>query len=112
MIGPHRDDIQFTIDGNDVRRHASRGEQKSVLLALKLVEFQYLLEKTNTRPLLLLDDMASELDSRRQQQFLTSLDNVGQTVMTTTQKQHLPGQAHVSFAIRNGNLVPWAPSEP
>ena len=110
LIGPHRDDIQFSIDARDVRRHTSRGEQKSVLLALKLVEFQYLHEKSKTKPVLLLDDISSELDSERQEHFLANLEEVGQTIISTTKRQSLPAKEHVSFSIRDGNLVRLQPS--
>jgi len=105
LIGPHRDDIRFYIDARDVRRHSSRGEQKSVLLALKLVEFQYLHEKAQTKPILLLDDIASELDAMRRKSFFDSIEEVGQTVVTTTSKQKLPAEACASFRIRDGGLV-------
>ncbi|RMD87980.1 MAG: DNA replication/repair protein RecF [Calditrichaeota bacterium] len=105
MIGPHRDDLKFVLDGRDVRKHASRGEQKSVLLALKFIEYTYLKSRTETHPILLLDDVYSELDEQRQKNLFMHLTQIGQVFITATQQHPLPATHHQSYHVRNGNVV-------
>jgi DNA replication and repair protein RecF len=81
--GPHRDDLVVSIDGHTAQESASRGETRSLVLALKMLELQLLEEARETRPLLLLDDVFSELDGRRRQ-ALTSFVADHQTFITTT----------------------------
>jgi DNA replication and repair protein RecF len=81
--GPHRDDITFNISERLFKQTASRGEERTLILALKLLELKYVQQKTNIQPLLLLDDVMSELDPFRQQ-FLLNLLDTHQTIITTT----------------------------
>lgn len=81
--GPHRDDIIFKINGSDVRGFGSQGQKKSVCLVLKLSEVKLLKEETGDMPVLLLDDVMSELDSSRQEFILNSLKDM-QIVLTCT----------------------------
>jgi DNA replication and repair protein RecF len=81
--GPHRDDIRIEINGHNIQTHASRGEVRSMLLVLKSLEAQHLFNHLNTRPILLLDDVFSELDGRRRK-ALTELLSDYQTFITTT----------------------------
>lgn len=80
-IGPHRDDILMTIDGRDMRIYASQGQQRSTVLALKMTEADYIEKKTGEKPILLLDDVMSELDSSRQDRMIDMMEGT-QTVMT------------------------------
>ena len=82
-IGPHREDFKISFYSNDITTIASRGEVRSVVLALKLAEVTYSHEKTGIRPLLLLDDVFSELDSMRREHLINSLNGY-QTIITTT----------------------------
>jgi len=82
--GPHRDDFHFEISGHAARQFASQGQQRSAVLALKFAEMDYLLAHTGERPLLLLDDVISELDDQRRAALLESLDPEVQTFITTT----------------------------
>ncbi len=84
LAGPHRDDIQFTINTNDARRFASQGQQRSIALALKIAEIEILRRVSGKNPLLLLDDVMSELDTERRRYFLELIEEAGQTVITTT----------------------------
>lgn len=86
LSGPHRDDFIFTISGNELRTYGSRGQHKSALVALKLAQFFYLKLKKNETPVLLLDDLFSDLDPQRGKKILTAIENIGQTFITTTQK--------------------------
>jgi len=87
LIGPHRDDIDFFKDDFPLKSHGSQGENKSFLIALKLLESQYILEVSKKRPLLLLDDIFGELDSYRIENLLKNILNHGQTFITTTDDQ-------------------------
>lgn len=81
--GPHRDDLEALIDDHNVSEAASRGETRTLVLALKILELQLLEELRNAKPILLLDDVFSELDSQRRQS-LTSYVSDYQTFITTT----------------------------
>lgn len=83
LVGPHRDDFLFSIEGSDARRSASQGQQRTAALAWKLAELDVMEEVCGKRPLLLLDDVMSELDAARRR-ALTALVTTGtQTVITT-----------------------------
>lgn len=84
LIGPHRDDVSFTIDRHDTRRFASQGQQRSIALALKMAEIEILRRVSGKDPLLLLDDVMSELDTSRRRYFIDLIGSAGQTVITTT----------------------------
>ncbi len=83
LIGPHRDDILFKINGTDARRFASQGQQRTLILALKLAELDIITLKTGTEPLLLLDDVLAELDDIRQNFLLKSIKPSIQTIITS-----------------------------
>ena len=83
MIGPHRDDISFTIEGKDIRKFGSQGQKKTAAISLKLSELMMLKEKINDTPVLLLDDVFSELDETRQKLLVSNLKGI-QTIITCT----------------------------
>ncbi len=82
-IGPHRDDLKFTIKGVDLRRFGSQGQQRTTALSLKLAEIELVKKTSRDLPVLLLDDVLSELDSSRQHYLLESISEV-QTLITAT----------------------------
>ena len=82
-VGPHRDDMLFSIGDVDIRRFGSQGQQRTSALSLKLSEIELVKRTINDTPVLLLDDVLSELDSERQNHLLNSLDNI-QTIVTCT----------------------------
>lgn len=84
LVGPHRDEVAFTIDGRDARTFASQGQQRSLVLAWKIAEVEVTREILGRPPLLLLDDVMSELDETRRQAFLGLVGGGVQTVITTT----------------------------
>jgi len=85
LAGPHRDDLAFTVAGVDMGTYGSRGQQRSVILALKLAEVELMREATGEMPLLLLDDVVSELDPERRRYLLQAvLDRKQQVLVTTT----------------------------
>jgi len=91
--GPHRDDLVFLRDGRELRAFGSQGEQRLALLALLLAERETLSEERGAPPLLLLDDVMSELDETRRERLVARLGGPGQSVVTTTDLAHVPGGA-------------------
>ncbi len=83
LCGPHRDDISFIVNGIDIRRFGSQGQQRTAALSLKLSEIELVKMIVKDYPILLLDDVLSELDSSRQNQLLASIHHI-QTVITCT----------------------------
>ncbi len=84
LVGPHRDEIRFSIDGRDARAFASQGQQRSLVLAWKVAEVEVTRDILGRPPLLLLDDVMSELDASRRSAFLELVQTGVQTVITTT----------------------------
>ena len=83
MIGPHRDDISFKVEDKDIRKFGSQGQKKTTAISLKLSELEMLKEKINDTPVLLLDDVFSELDETRQKLLVSNLKGI-QTIITCT----------------------------
>lgn len=83
LIGPHRDDFGFLVNGVDIRRYGSQGQQRTAALSLKLAEIELVKQLVKDYPILLLDDVLSELDSSRQNQLLSGIDHI-QTMITCT----------------------------
>ncbi|MFA6982001.1 MAG: hypothetical protein WC243_03195, partial [Patescibacteria group bacterium] len=84
LIGPHRDDFEITADGYDLASYGSRGQQRTAILALKLSEIDFISEVTSQRPILLLDDIFSELDEHHRDTVLETLGQQ-QTIVTSTE---------------------------
>ena len=84
LYGPQRDDIRFLVNEQDVHRFGSQGQQRTTALAVKLAEIDLMNEQTGEYPLLLLDDVLSELDDDRQTHLLTAIQDKVQTFLTTT----------------------------
>ena len=84
LVGPHRDDVAFTLDQTPARQYGSQGQQRTLVLALKLAELQLIEEVVGEPPLLLLDDVLAELDLKRQNQLLEAIQDRFQTLITTT----------------------------
>ena len=82
-VGPHRDDIEFKINGIDAVKFASQGQQRTLVLALKLGELDIIKAKTGYAPILLLDDVLAELDETRQNFLLQSIESEIQTIITS-----------------------------
>ncbi len=82
-VGPHRDDFGFMVNGIDIRKYGSQGQQRTAALSLKLAEIELVKKITRDNPVLLLDDVLSELDSNRQNYLLNSIGDI-QTIITCT----------------------------
>jgi DNA replication and repair protein RecF len=108
LVGPQRDELIFRLDDLKVRRYGSQGQHRTFAMALKLAQYFYLQARSDTEPLLLLDDAFGKLDADRTQVFLDLLrsDAVGQSLLTATQRAPFedalnadPG-AHRAFRVR------------
>jgi DNA replication and repair protein RecF len=99
LIGPHRDDIVFYLNDAEAATFGSQGQQRSIVLALKLAELEYLTDKFGESPVLLLDDVLAELDTKRQKLLIESVNTDKQTIITTTHLSHFSddylSQAHL-----------------
>ncbi|MGB3291933.1 MAG: DNA replication and repair protein RecF, partial [Phormidesmis sp.] len=84
LVGPHRDDVDFTINQTPARQYGSQGQQRTLVLSLKLAELELIAEVIGESPLLLLDDVLAELDLKRQNQLLETIQDRFQTLITTT----------------------------
>lgn len=84
LVGPHRDDLEFRLNDQDAHLYASQGQQRTIALSLKLAEIQLVHQMTGEYPLLLLDDVMSELDHDRQSALLSYIHGKTQTFITTT----------------------------
>ena len=95
-VGPHKDDLAIVLSGMPVKKFASQGQQKTISLALKLAQFQYILDHTGTKPILLLDDIFDKLDLDRIKQLIRLVggDRFGQVFLTDTQ----PGRVQQIFS--------------
>ena len=109
LIGPHRDDMAFFTSDVNMNVYSSRGQQRTIALSLKLAEARFMLSKTGDEPILLLDDMLSELDSIRRHQILESIASYHQVVITNTDLDHFdPGflDEATLFQVSGGNIKP------
>lgn len=89
LSGPHRDDINFRINNEDATKYGSQGQQRTLVLALKLAELNLVRDYILESPVLLLDDVLAELDTNRQQYLMDSCDQEMQTLITTTHINNL-----------------------
>jgi DNA replication and repair protein RecF len=105
--GPHLDELELSLDGLALRRYGSQGEQRTALLALLFAERRALLEARRTPPLMLLDDVMSELDPDRRELLARRLaEGAGQTLITATEADHVPAvRERLQIAVRDGAAV-------
>ncbi|HEY7850781.1 MAG TPA: DNA replication and repair protein RecF, partial [Ktedonobacterales bacterium] len=115
VLGPHRDDLGFLAGGVDLAIYGSRGQQRTVALALKLAELEYIEAETGEQPALLLDDVLSELDPQRREDLLAAVRGLDQTLVTTTDLTIAPADAlrHATiFEVRGGAIIPQPTQKP
>jgi DNA replication and repair protein RecF len=113
LHGIHRDDLEMLINGYPIKREGSQGQNKTMLVALKLAQYEFLYRAGNgTRPILLLDDIFDRLDAQRVERIvnLVSGDSFGQTFVTDTNRDHLDkilrltSQDYKLFHCENGTF--------
>ena len=109
-VGPHRDDLLLTVNGVDLRTYGSQGQQRTGALALKLAELEFIRGETGEYPVLLLDDVMSELDASRRKELLLFLQREKiQTIITATDKAYFPEEGIGSFfLVKKGEVSPLA----
>ncbi len=110
LVGPHRDEVVFAINGLELRKFASQGQHKTFLVALKLAEFFYLKDRCQETPVILLDDIFSELDEPRARQLLSCVSDMSQTFITSTNPHYFDAVLHAPerdriFSIREGSVI-------
>ncbi len=101
-VGPHRDEPWFSLDGRDTRTRASQGEQRTLAVGLRLAAFEAIEEAISEAPLLLLDDVFSELDIERATALAEALPPA-QTFLTTAREEEVPLRGH-RFTLANGGV--------
>jgi DNA replication and repair protein RecF len=103
-VGPHRDDVEIALAGLPARTHASQGEQRTVALAMRLAAHRLVAERTGSTPVLVLDDVLSELDPERATALLANLP-AGQVVITTASPLPPAARPDRVLEIRAGTVV-------
>ncbi|MFP3897111.1 MAG: DNA replication/repair protein RecF [Anaerolineales bacterium] len=109
IIGPHRDDLHFWLNGVDATTYCSRGQQRTVALALKLAEVTLMYEEIGEMPVLLLDDMLSELDRERSRLLLDTISRAQQVFVTTTDVDYFSPaflETSVTWKVVEGSIRP------
>ncbi len=107
-VGPHRDDIYFYLDNKDATKFASQGQQRTIVLAIKLAEIELIKNKNGESPILLLDDVLAELDDLRQNYLLSSISDDTQTIITSVDTLLFDNEflRNVTiFKISNGEII-------
>jgi DNA replication and repair protein RecF len=89
-VGPHRDDLHVLLDGQDARAYGSQGQQRTAVVSLKLAEAALVARRTGERPVLLLDDVLSELDGERRAALLRQVGTEGQVIITSVEAGPFP----------------------
>lgn len=106
QVGPHRDDICFYINGIDVRKFGSQGQQRTAALSLKLAEIELVKSMIHDTPILLLDDVMSELDHNRKQFLLESMHEIQTIVTCTGYDDFIKSRIHINqiYQVTNGTV--------
>ncbi|RCW52165.1 DNA replication/repair protein RecF [Halanaerobium sp. ST460_2HS_T2] len=99
VIGPHRDDISLKVNEMDLRKYGSQGQQRTAALALKLAELEFMKSETGEYPVLLLDDVFSELDGLRRKALINIIADKIQTIITATDGENLSGIKNNSYNV-------------
>ena len=105
LYGPHRDDIDFKLNDNDLKRFGSQGQKRTAILSVKMAELEIIEKASGRKPVLILDDVLSELDDKRQKSFLCGIDNV-QTFISCTEIDSIDikNRGAEFFKIKNGHV--------
>jgi len=106
LSGPHRDDLSFIVNGIDIRRFGSQGQQRTAALSLKLAEIELVENIVHDYPILLLDDVLSELDSSRQNQLLAGINHIQTIITCTGLEDFIKNRFHIDkiFRVINGTV--------
>ncbi|MEY2881735.1 MAG: hypothetical protein RLZZ15_4115 [Verrucomicrobiota bacterium] len=108
LVGPHRDDFSFTVRHTAAKEFASEGQQRSLVLALRLAQAAWFHERSGVRPVLLCDDVLGELDPARRRRFWAAIDPESQVIATGTSLPEAELGAWQVFAVQDGDFVEQA----
>ena len=103
-VGPQRDDLKITLNGIDLRTFGSQGQQRTATLSLKLAEINIFEKLTGEKPILILDDVMSELDRKRRARLMQACKG-GQTIITTTETADLYMEESNVIKVQNGKVI-------
>lgn len=106
-VGPHRDDFSFFVGNVDIRKYGSQGQQRTAALSLKLSEIELVRKIAKNNPVLLLDDVLSELDSNRQNYLLNSIGNIQTIITCTGLEEFVNNRFHINkvFKVSEGTVT-------
>lgn len=112
--GPHRDDLGFFVDGKDLRKFGSQGQQRTAALSLKLSEMKLIEKVSGEKPILLLDDVLSELDHHRQEYLLSSISEIQTMITCTGLEDFVNGRIFLDkiFMVEDGKIREYMPQNP
>lgn len=99
-VGPHRDDMLFSVNGIDIRKYGSQGQQRTSALSLKMAEIEIVKRSIHSTPVLLLDDVLSELDSSRQNYLLNSISDIQTIITCTGLEEFVKNRFHINKVFR------------
>lgn len=104
LSGPHRDDFAFKINDHEIKKYGSRGQHKTVLLSLAFAEYDLIMEHRRELPIILIDDLYSEIDIEREKNIIEKLESLGQVFITSTSKHYEKSKSQDDryFFIENG----------
>ncbi|OQX87097.1 DNA replication/repair protein RecF [candidate division KSB1 bacterium 4484_87] len=106
LIGPHRDDFIFKVNDHELKKYGSRGQHKTVLIALALAEYDLIYSLKNEKPIILIDDLFSELDNEREKLILKKLTQTGQVFLTGTEIQaNTANEQAAFFFVEDGKVM-------
>lgn len=110
LVGPHKHDIKFLLAGNDSRFYSSQGQQRALILALKIAQIVYHQSIHQTYPVLLLDDVLSELDSKKRENLMRFLEGVSAQILITSTdlawSEHFGSDRNAIFEVKSGHVEP------
>lgn len=104
LFGPQKDDFSVLIDGYMLSSYASQGQKRMVLIALKLAIFDYIVAKTKATPIILLDDILSELDKDNRYRLFQCIPKNAQTILTTTDEEEIPITNYWKYTVSKGEI--------
>ena len=108
LYGPHRDDLRFLIEEDDIKIYGSQGQQKIAIISLKLSEIEIFKEMTNSSPIILLDDVFSELDVKNRNKLIGYINNGMQVIITSNDtrgvNRKFVNESKI-FKVTKGNIL-------
>jgi len=111
-VGAHLDDVSLVVDGRDMRRRGSTGEQRASLLAWSLATYDAIVESTRVTPIVILDEPWSELDRSRREHLTRTIEALPQVIASTTEPPSSLSASTRVVSVSYGEITPWIPTPP